>query len=684
MKNLIKIFSLVALLVSSVFIFGCDELEPSSRDLDLNNFNSESEFKAFLENVQQTNQNDFLRSGTEASAAFEVADFSESSPVAKDSSSLDYSETNVQVEGVDELDIIKTDGDFIYTSSNKDVFIIDAYPARDAEIVSSLNLKNTVSGLFIYDDLLVVSGRVDDIEEFESLGLSSRNALTFLNIYDVSDRENPVLLEEFRFDGSYFNARLFEGVVYLSTNYNPFNRPHPLPIIVQGGVSRTMPVSDIYLFDTDYSNPSFVSVHSINLVTQENVDSKIFTLDGSNHLYMSYDNIYLTFQERTNRYELQQEFTIDKVTPMLPSEDRDLIDRINSVDDDILNKFEKQSKIMRVIHNYISYLDQAEQDDLREEIELLVKEELKRREYLEHTIIHKIGVNDGELEFKASNKVPGYIYGQFALDEHEGILRVATTIRQGMHVTDEYPGFDWQSRSPSVNNVYTLDEDMNLLGKLEGSAPTESIYSARYVDDRLYMVTFRQIDPFFVIDLSDPENPEDLGELKITGYSRYLHPFDENTIIGLGREGTETGRIQGIKISLFDVSDVENPDEIVTYVSDDVRSSSGAEWEHKAFLFSKEKELLVIPAQNHDWQNPENNYAGALVFKINKEEISPRGIITHSQGSAMRGGVERSLYIEDELYTKSENLLRINNLETLRSTKNLTLSTRVQETIPRY
>jgi len=234
--------------------------------------------------------------------------------------------------------------------------------------------------------------------------------------------------------------------------------------------------------------------------------------------------------------------------------------------------------------------------------------------------------------------------------------------------------------------MFTLNEKMEIIGKLEGLAPTESIFSARYAGNRLYLVTFEQIDPFFVIDLEDPENPKDLGELKITGYSRYLHPYDENTIIGLGREGTETGRIQGLKISLFDVSDISNPTEIVTYVSEDTTSSSGAEWEHKAFLFSKEKDLLVIPTQNYDWRNPENNYAGALVFKINKQEITPRGLIIHEQGTQYNygQGVERSLYIENELYTKSPNLLRINNLETLESTKNITLTATRTGTIPRY
>ena len=688
---------LIALIATTFIIAGCNELTttPSeyrlSDDISISSFSSESEFRAFLdENEHRGYYGGFAQ--VERMGSFETVDMVMDAAIpqmvhseAKASDSLDFSETNVQVQGVDELDIIKTDGNFIYTSSGRDVFIILSHPASDAEILSTLSLKNRVTGLFIDGDVLAVAGIVEDFDELRDKGFSSRTQLTFLDLYDVSDRNNPVLLKEYRFDGSFFNARLYDGVVYLATNYNPFNRPHPLPIIITDGVVRTMSASDIFIYDRDYDSPSFVGIHSVDMLSQNNIDSKILTLDGSNHLYMSYDNIYITYSEIINRYEIQQEIMIDKILPRLPSQDRDFINRVKAIDNDILNKHEKNNKILEVVQRYVMYLDQNEQDKLQEQIELETKREMIKLGTLEYTVIHKVNVNEGHLNFESAGRVPGFVYGQFALDEHDGVLRVATTIRDGMMITKDYDPFDWRSRSPAINNVYTLDSDMNIIGSLEGLAPTESIFSARYVGDRLYLVTFRQIDPFFVIDLSDPRNPKDLGELKITGYSRYLHPFDENTIIGLGREGTETGRILGIKISLFDVTDVSNPKEIVTFVSEDSRSSSGAEWEHKAFLFSRERELLVIPAQNYDWQNPENNYAGALVFKINKQEISPRGIITHSQGSdRFRGGVERSLYIEDNLFTKSENLLRINNIDTLESIKNISLSTQRQGSIPVY
>jgi len=450
---------ILILTIMSITLIGCVETQriyETSKDVTINNFKSEQEFKEFL-NENKNNYGYYggaLRGST--MMAFDmVADGAvPESTLATKTISLDYSETNVQVQGVDELDIIKTDGNYIYTSTNQDLFIIKAYPAEEAEIISTINLKNQITGLFIEENILAVTGTIRNIDELKEIGLSTYTGLTFLNMYDVSDKKNPELIKEYKFDGSYFNARLFEGIIYLSTNFNPYNRPSPMPIIITDGVTRTTPITDIYFYNTDYSSAAFVSIHSINMKNQEKIDSKIMTLEGNNHMYMSYENIYLTYQENINQYELQQEIMMNKIIPKLSKQDKDYIQRIKEVDNDLMNKYEKQSKIMEVIQRYVEFLDIKERDELQEQIELEVKEELKKLKYLEYTVIHKISVDKGKLNFEAGNKVPGNVYGQFALDEHKGILRVTTTLRQGMTVTDEYDLFNWQKRSPSTNNVY--------------------------------------------------------------------------------------------------------------------------------------------------------------------------------------------------------------------------------------
>jgi uncharacterized secreted protein with C-terminal beta-propeller domain len=153
------------------------------------------------------------------------------------------------------------------------------------------------------------------------------------------------------------------------------------------------------------------------------------------------------------------------------------------------------------------------------------------------------------MEYDASGRVSGSVLNRYSMDEYEGYFRIATTTGWG---------------TSSLNRVYVLDGTLSVAGALENLAQGERIYSARFMGNRCYLVTFRQVDPFFVIDLSDPSQPKLLGELKITGYSDYLHPYDENHIIGIGKE-TDAGLYQGLKISLFDVSDVSNPKEIAKY-----------------------------------------------------------------------------------------------------------------------
>jgi inhibitor of cysteine peptidase len=341
-----------------------------------------------------------------------------------------------------------------------------------------------------------------------------------------------------------------------------------------------------------------------------------------------------------------------------------------------LSQYEKKQKIVEVYYGALSRLDQKEQEKISDDSELKLKEELAKFESLEVSVINKISVNGLNIDVVASASIPGRLNNQFALDEYEGNLRVATTIPQRWS--------RWDLSEESKNNVYVLDSGLNKIGEIKNIAKGESIFSTRFMGDRLYMVTFRQVDPFFVIDLSNPRSPKILGELKIPGFSRYLHPYDESTIIGIGQEASETGRITGLKISLFDVSDVANPIEIAKYTGDDAYAHSTALYEHKAFLFSKEKNLLVIPAYNYDYSNAAKSYNGALVFNLQKTSIQLRGLVEHSAAKEYYYGavVERSLYIENVLYTVSSGLIRANDIGTLGSLMNISLVPPSE--IPRY
>jgi hypothetical protein len=293
---------------------------------------------------------------------------------------------------------------------------------------------------------------------------------------------------------------------------------------------------------------------------------------------------------------------------------------------------------------------------------------------LEQTAIHKIHIEEGEIEYVASGNVPGYVLNQFSMDEYKGHFRIAiTTGRQ--------------------NHVYVLDADLRIVGELENLAPGETIYSARFMGDRCYLVTFRKVDPLFVIDLEMPHTPKILGQLKITGYSDYLHPYDEDHIIGIGKEtvAAEEGDFawyQGVKISLFDVSDVSEPKELAKYEIGDRGTDSPVLHDHKAFLFDKSKRLLVLPVSvaeigkdKYPDEIPHYIYGdpvwqGAYVFDISLEQgLVLKGRITHLEESTnpSKGSdylyssyhIVRTLYIDNILYSISSKKIKMNSLEDL-------------------
>jgi uncharacterized secreted protein with C-terminal beta-propeller domain len=303
-----------------------------------------------------------------------------------------------------------------------------------------------------------------------------------------------------------------------------------------------------------------------------------------------------------------------------------------------------------------------------------------------NTTIHKISLTSGMIKPVAEGTVPGWVLNQFSMDESDGYFRVATTTGR------LWWGWRRGTTADQSSAVYVLDQNMKTVGKLEGLAPKEDIYSARFMGDRCYLVTFKKVDPLFVIDLANPTKPTILGKLKIPGYSNYLHPYDENHVIGLGKNTVEAEEgnfawYQGVKISIFDVSDVNNPKETAMIEIGDRGTDSPALSDHRAFLFSRDKSLLVIPIleakinpDQYGSSPPANAYGdyvyqGAYVFDVSLKGITLRGRITHLQDDALlKSGywfdseysIERSLYIGDNLYTISGRMVKINSLTDLR------------------
>jgi len=539
-----------------------------------------------------------------------VAEFS-----VTDHSATDYSATNIQVAGVDEADIVKTDGKYIYLVSGNRTIIVKAYPPEQAQVLSEIELEGTVIGIFINGDRLVVFEQETPYYPYYDVRSGSDEKVympyispkTYIRVYDVSDRANPRLQREISTNGQYISSRMIGDYAYVVVNEPVYEQEDELnlPEISVGEEEKGIPAEDIW-----YSNVSdyYYMYTTIIAVNTQNDDQEptyeTILLGASSNLYVSMDNIYLTF----------------------PVWGRDVWGR------DVWDS--------------------------------------------QKTSIHRIHIDGQTMEYVANGEVPGMVLNQFSMDEYEDYFRVATTTHG----------------QTTKNNVYVLNMALNITGSLEGLAPGETIYSARFMGERGYLVTFKQVDPLFVIDLSDPRHPEELGYLKVTGYSDYLHPYDENHLIGIGKETTDAGEFawyQGVKISLFDVTDVNNPLEISKLEIGDRGTDSPVLWDHKAFLFDKARNLLVMPILVAEvdvskypegvpsWAYGEPVWQGAYVFNVSLEQgLQLKGGITHIENLGQLKeyyyspfSVERSLYIGDDigdvLYTISQAKIMMNSLEDL-------------------
>lgn len=680
-------------------------------------FASYEELQTFVEQNSQEN-NYGLRNGGEwaESGLPERAVFnSPMENVAPDSNmtkvqtgGVDFSQTNIQVSGVDEADIVKTDGTYIYTLSQKTLAIAKAYPGEEAQLETRIEFESQPQDIYLQDDRLVVFGMDQEIFNREyAQRFRRRSAYTFFKIFDVSDKKNPRLIRDFDFEGSYLNSRMIgEHVYFLTSTHTQYYADEvSVPRILDFGkelydVKNSTVCANcppVYYFDIPYETMNLVNIAAINIFEEKEMPkNQVYLLNQGQNFYASKDNLYLTYTKYVSEYELFAAVAREVIFPYLGQADQERVREIEAVDAAILSDQEKLEKISFIVMRYLKA--QSLEDGRRIEQEIRQKMEEKYADIskeLEKTVIHKIAIEKDNIEYKNFGEVTGTVLNQFSMDEDGGYFRIATTKNRSFSFPrhfkflEEVPAIDrvmlLEAENQSYSNIYVLDENLQVVGRAEELAPGERIYAVRFMQNRAYLVTFQQVDPLFVIDLKDPKKPVVLGELKIPGFSNYLHPYDENTLIGIGKQTEERGSgvtVKGVKLSLFDVRDVRNPREIDAFEMGGSGSDSLALHDHKAFLFSKEKNLLAIPVNLLDYQdNSAEKFNGVAVFGVNPEGFTLKGRITHEEKTeSMSGGfdsyglgIKRSLYIGENLYTISDQFLKINKLENLDSLRTVLL-----------
>ncbi|WP_435316833.1 beta-propeller domain-containing protein [Haloarchaeobius sp. TZWSO28] len=508
------------------------------------------------------------------------------------------SETNNQETGIDEPDRVKTapDGSAIYYADGHGYWgeggqtrVIDTSDPAAPAVVDRIDASGK---LLLSGDTLVV---------FDQRGIYA---------YDVSDSANPERTWSRTLNASVRSARLMDGRLYLVLQKGV--RPdHPCPVEPFGdgpGIACT----DVYHPTSQTDATVTYTTAVLSPESGETLDS-VTVLGTYDHsaTYVSENGVYLTYTKRVSHAETFAGYL--ESSDLLDQQAENRLDELATYD---LSSRARQVELQALVQNWLARQPAEERQELQqqfyEEYQQYVED--RKRQLLRSGIV-KIAIDGDSLSVAETGEVPGRPLNQWALDEHDGELRIATTVDP------------WGATS--TNDLYTLDSALSVQGSVEDMGVTERIYSVRFMGDTAYVVTFRQIDPFYVVDLSDSSNPQVKGEVKLPGFSRYLHPLGEDRMLGIGQEDGQ------VKATVFDVSDPQNPTVAESKVLD-ARWSAIAQTHH-AFLHDPKHDVFFLPTER-----------GGYVFG---EDLSQKAFVRTDTPAT------RAVYLDDYLYVFSESEL---------------------------
>jgi len=540
-------------------------------------------------------------------------------------------ETNVQVEGLDEPDLVKTDGrNFYYAPGDRGVRIGPvepgapdaARPDRSIHVVDASDPPDPERIAGIED-----TGRL--LRTGDTLVVLGRNELAG---YDVSDPAGPERVWTRPLNASLVTARERNGTLYLvtETRVGPATDCPIKPLGTEGAIA----CSDVYRPGSQVPADAAYAAFAIDAESGDVNDRIGFVGTAENTVvYMSPEALYVAYTVPTTRAELLGSFLREEFdrTPGW------LVDRVAEIRSYDVSAASQAREIRRAVDAWIGSLPAEEREAVRESFRSGFETHLaSHQRNLTRTGIVRIGVDGDSLSVEATGTVPGRPLNQFSMDEHDGTLRITTTIPRA-------------GEAGSENDLYTLDAaSLERRGSVTGMGDDQEVYAVRYVGDTAYVVTFRRVDPLHVVNLSDPADPEEVGELELPGFSTYLHPIDDGHVLGIGEED---GRVKAV---LFDVSDPANP-----VVADDriieERWSAVSE-SHHAFTIDRRHGVFFLPAGD----------SGVVMDYTNGSLAVEASIETD-------GEARRARYVEDYLYVFADGGITVVNETTWEETARLEL-----------
>ncbi len=533
---------------------------------------------------------------------------------------VDFSGTNVQETGVDEADIIKTDGDRVFIVANNELVVVDV---ERREVIGSVpvnvgwNPELFLSG----DDILLVTNSWFDESTYgsttPSVGSDAEAEFatddiavdgiapyydttgTLITRISVAD-DRPEILEHLVVDGEYVSSRGIDGVARIVIRSNP---QHRFPFVYPAGSAgedRATESNREAVLDSELSD--WIPGYTLLDEDGDPVDSGLLPSCGQVHAPTEFSG-----------FGVLSVLSLPVDGDIEPRETTAVLAPGNTV-------YASTESIFVATQTWIDW--SVFEDD----------QEWERAWNSRHTSIHRFALSGGGAAYTASGSVPGDIRDHFSLSEYDNHLRVITT-----------SGDQWSQESETfVRVLRETDGELIEIGSVGDMGNGEAVQSVRFQGSVGYVVTFRQVDPFYTLDLSVPEDPRVVGELKIPGFSSYLHPIGNGMVLGVGSAGTDDGFITGSKVSLFDVTDLSNPLEVAVWEAPDGWNDVG--WDHRSFLWWEPQQLAVVPVSIYS-----QGWAGAVVLKVDDGEIIEVGRIDHQDDDGDFGDTDCDQVTLDDL-----------------------------------
>jgi hypothetical protein len=558
----------------------------------------------------------------------------------------DYSTTNIQELGVDESDVVKTDGTHFYVAAGAEVKIVRAAPADSMAVLATIPVNGPVDSLYLYGDMAVILYRItsynysyygyyefalvapvydyqpyDDAPPVEGIPEDRPYSKTGVLIVDVADPAAPSFVQDMLFEGDLETSRLTGGRLHLVQRFRP-----SVP-----SLRYWYNATEEDLADVEAENQALV-----DSLTLDDLIPACYELGETGAVAAMGRAVEAGDFARPD--EPQGHNIITVVTVDL--EDLSSGFRSCAAVADVDTVY-ASTRALYLAHTIYSYTRDPQ------------PQPLAGYDYSQQTVIRKFDLTSDRVRNVASGRVWGRPLNQFSLGEREDILRIATTT-----------GFVWSAGLSSRSHVFCLAESrgahLDIIGTIEDIAPGERIYAARFLGERGFLVTFRQVDPLFTLDLSDPSDPKLIGELKVPGYSDYIHPLGEDHLLTIGKDPSR------VCLSVFDVSDFADPRLLHKEVLSVGWSDSEALRNHKAFTFWAERDLLAVPVRYNERGEDGNwsYFAGLCVYRVTVADgIELLGRI--DTASADSGyyywywpGWTRGVFVGDDVYAVTPDAVR--------------------------